>query len=396
MSAERDPIEELLATVSDGAQVDWDAAVRGAPPRDRARVEALREVARIADFNRSLQREGATGVRGDVPERWGDLALFERIGSGAHAEVFRAWDAKLQRDVAVKLLRAASPDAALPADALLLEEGRALARIRHPNVVTVHGIDRHEGRVGLWMELVRGTTLEHEVLQRGPLELADVGRLGTEIGSALAAVHAAGLLHRDVKPANVVRDAEGRFVLADFGLGLRWDEASQTTRPSGTPMYMAPELLAGSAPSARSDVYSLGMLMWFALAGRHPFDIATLDELRAAAKRGPRPALREVRPDVPAGFAAVVERAIAPDPAARFAGAQAGSLASGAGAGAAIADGVDGGHGGPGGGRGLVGTAWPRASGVRGPATPDRRRDLRGVGVVLAPQRRRLGAPGER
>lgn len=318
MKADRDSVEQLLASVADGIPVDWDAAAREGGPGAGSRLEALRAIAGIAAFSRGLQR-GADDA--PFPERWGGLLLLERLGAGSQADVFRAWDPSLRREVALKLLR---PDAlALAArgdDAALLAEGRAAATIRHPHVVTVYGIERHDGRVGLSMELLPGTTLEQEVLARGPLDPATASRLGAEIGSALAAVHAGGLVHRDLKPANIVRDAEGRFVLADFGLGLRADSPA-AAGASGTPMYMAPETLAGSAASARSDVYSLGLLLWFALAGRHPFAVATLAERIAVATAGPSPSLRELRPGVPPRLAAVVERAIAPEPAARFASA---------------------------------------------------------------------------
>jgi hypothetical protein len=311
MSADRDPVEELLGSIADGTQPDWESAERALDPSQRPRVASLRDVSRIADFSRTHQRAGDPPA---TPERWGDLLLLERLSEGT-VEVHRAWDPNLQREVALKLMRPG------PGDAALLEEGRIAARIRHPHVVTIHGVDRHDDRVGLWMELVRGPTLEQEVRVRGPLSTAEARRLGVEIGSALAAVHAAGLLHRDVKPANVIRDSEGRFVLADFGLGVREAQAASTRdRPSGTPMYMAPELLAGGAASERSDLYSLGMSMWFALAGRHPFLVDTLADLVPASSTGPRPRLRELRPGVPAGLVAIVERAIEPEPGKRYAG----------------------------------------------------------------------------
>ncbi|MBK7770749.1 MAG: serine/threonine protein kinase [bacterium] len=258
MRADDDRLAGLLGSVSDGEVIDWDAVVRRMGPAELPVIEALRDVDRIHSFNRGLQRAEIpgdpvpTGV-GDVP-RWGDLLLLERCGVGAQAEVYRAWDPGLRREVALKLLRAGAPGADAGADrSPLLSEGRALARIRHPHVVAVHGIDEHDGRVGLWMELVRGETLEEHVQTHGMLTPAEAARLGREIGSALAAVHAAGLLHRDIKPANIVRDADGRFVLTDFGLGLaRRDAPAATAAVAGSPMYMAPELLFGSAPDARA------------------------------------------------------------------------------------------------------------------------------------------------
>jgi hypothetical protein len=317
MSAERDAVDALLASISDGSPVDWEAARKGATPAERERLAAMREMANIAEFNRGLQR-GAhpqeAGPAASAPERWGELLLLERIGSGARADVYRAWDPALRREVALKLMRPGTDDAAL------LDEGRAAARVRHPHVVTVHGIDEHDGRVGLWMELVRGATLDHEVRTRGASSVADVSRLAAEIGGALAAVHEAGLIHRDVTPANIVRDREGRFVLADFGLGLRGDDAAkQLPGLSGTPMYMAPELLAGGTASERSDQYALGMVLWFAIAGRHPFEEKSLEALTEAVRRGPTPSVRTIRAELPPALAAAVERAIAPAPEARYA-----------------------------------------------------------------------------
>jgi hypothetical protein len=314
MSTESDPIEALLASISDGRAVDWEHIARELDPAQRARLDALRELSKIAEFSRGLQREDGGA---NAPEHWGTMLLLERLGSGAHADVFRAWEPGLQREVALKLLRPGADGAAL------MGEGRSAARIRHPHVVTVHGIDLREDRIGLWMELVRGTSLEQVVRSRGPLAADEVTRLGLQVASAVSAVHAAGLLHRDIKPANVVVDAADRYVLADFGLGLSWDQASlAAAAPSGTPMYMAPELLSGGTATERSDVYSLGLLLWFVLAGRHPFDVTSLAELQLAAARGPGRTLRESRPDVPDTLGSLIERAIAPSAQARFASAR--------------------------------------------------------------------------
>ncbi|MFN8177511.1 MAG: serine/threonine-protein kinase [bacterium] len=327
MSLDRDAIDAFLKSVYDGTPVDWEAAVRDSDPVERPRVEGLRDVARVAAFHRTQMRESRVGStvadRADGPERWGDLMLLERIGSGARGDVYRAWDPKLLREVALKLIREEGGAAQGAEESPLLREGRAAARVRHPHVVAVHGIDSRDGRVGLWMELVRGTTLEQEVQsRRGALDPAEVTRVGLEIASALGAVHAAGILHRDVKPANVVRDEEGRYVLADFGLGARWDDESlRGARPSGTPMYMAPELLAGGAPSVRTDLYALGLLLWFALAGRQPFEVDSLGELRRVAAGGPTPSLKTLRRDADPRLVAVIERAISPAPEARFASA---------------------------------------------------------------------------
>jgi hypothetical protein len=307
---EPDDLEDLLSSVADGSPVDWDAAAgRVAQPRARNRIDDLRRIARISSFHKERLPDG--GPR-PATERWGDLLLLERLGAGAHADVYRAWDPSLEREVALKLLRAGTEVG--PGPSPLITEGRAAARARHPNVVTMYGVASHSGRVGLWMELVRGPTLEQAVGARGALPVAEAVRLGREIGSALAAVHELGMVHRDVKPANIMLDAQGRFVLSDFGLGRRWS-ADRAESIGGTPMYMAPECLDGAPASQRSDVHSLGLVLWFALAGRHPHSAATVEELRAA----PRPpvSLGSLRTDVTPAVESALERALATRPEAR-------------------------------------------------------------------------------
>lgn len=314
-----DAIERLLQSVCDERAVDWDGALASSGEEERRRVQSLREVARIAAFHRDLVREPEAApppAGGAEPARWGSLILLEHLGTGARGDVWRAWDPALRREVALKLLR---DDAASLDDSPLLREGRAAARVRHPNVVTVHGLEVRDGRVGLWMQLASGTSLERHVRVHGPLAPADAAKLGADLAGALAAVHEAGIVHRDVKPANVVRDAEGRWVLADFGLGTTLEDAAgPSLRPSGTPLYMAPELLAGGAADERTDLYALGMLVRFALVGRHAFeDAADLAELKARAAEGPAP-VRDERPEIPAALAAVVDRATLPERANRL------------------------------------------------------------------------------
>jgi serine/threonine protein kinase len=312
LSAERDPFEELVERVSDGGAVDWEQArTDHAEPAERERVEALSEVARIADFSRRVQRDPSE--TGSAPQDWGPLMLLERIGAGASGVVWRAWDPQLRRELAVKMLR---PEAAAASGtSSLIAEGRALAQVRHPNVVTVHGLEEHNGRLGLRMELVRGVTLEDEIARRGALPPAEVDSLARDLFAALAAVHAAGVLHRDVKPANLVRDPSGRWVLTDFGLGLKRAVSDNFARTSGTPMFMPPECLDGEPATERADVYGAGATLWWALTGRPPFETRTLDELRALARRGPDAAVIERRNDVPEPLRAAILSALAPVPA---------------------------------------------------------------------------------
>jgi serine/threonine protein kinase len=316
MKPDRDALDDILSSIADGRPVDWQTAEKTVSTADRSLLDTLGDVSRIAAFSRSLQEGGATLDSG-LPKRWCDLLLLERLSSGERSELYRAWDIKLEREVAVKLLRA---DYARENEVLLLKESRIAAKVRHPNVITVHGSDVGDGRPGFWMDFLRGSTLEQEVNGGGPLDVAHVLVLGSEIGSALTAVHEAGLLHRDIKPSNIIRDGE-RYVLGDFGLGQRAGDVSPLESRSGTPMYMAPELFHGAAPTTRSDVYALGLTLWFALVGRHPFQAISLDELIAAIGMG-TPAVQSIAPHVPPALASVIEKSTAFKPEDRFASAR--------------------------------------------------------------------------
>jgi len=308
------PLEELAGAVLDGTQVDWDlAGSRTTDESQASRLRGLRRLDRIVKYSRSAQRRLDAGQ----PEPWGHLTILERAGAGSSGEIWRAWDARLHRDVALKFLFVATESG--QEDSALLEEARALARVRHPGVVAVHGIDEHDGRLGMWMELLTGDTLDAEIERRGPLPAREVAEIGLELCRALEAIENAGLVHRDIKPANISREPDGRIVLMDFGLGQRraipeWDPS----RSSGTPIFMSPERLAGGPATARSDLYALGVTLRWALTGHCPFRARTIDELKVEAAASPSVALRSERRDAPALLIAAIDRAMAPRPDDRF------------------------------------------------------------------------------
>jgi eukaryotic-like serine/threonine-protein kinase len=350
----------IASSVADGEQIDWNAvSALATDERERALIARLKIIASIGDVHRStddagpLPADGANtlDVRGrivghirpvvgtpapdrDLPEapelgdagatgaRWGRLLLQERVGAGVYGEVFRAFDESLRRDVALKLLRSGGRSADLLA-AKVLNEGRLLARVRHRNVVTVHGVDTHDGRVGLWMEFIRGNTLEQLIERQGPFGGREASLIGQDLCRALAAVHAAGLVHRDVKAQNVIREEGGRLVLMDFGTGLLLedDEAVKASPVAGTPLYLAPEVLTGTDASPQSDIYSLGVLLFHLVTGSYPYLARSLAELRRAQEKGERKRLHDLRPDLSEGFVHVVERALEADPTQRYASA---------------------------------------------------------------------------
>lgn len=332
-----DDLTRLARRIIDGEDIDWSAPdLEASVPPERLRH--LRSIDRIRREHRRLLDE-------DLPFRaWGPLDLRGHLADGGFGEVYLAHDRNLDREVALKLFR---EDDDRVACRRFVEEARRLARVDHPNVVTVHGVDRHEGRLGLWMEHVRGETLEERLDEHGPLGAHECIAIGVELCRALAAVHAAGLVHRDVKAANVVRERGGRLVLMDFGSASRGTVPPQAPL-SGTPAYVPPEVLAGGDSAERVDVYALGVLLHRLASGEYPAG---------------RPLL-ELRPTLPAEFVRVVERALDPDPRRRFAGAGEMERAlSAALAGERVAD---------------------AAPGVGDPAAARRRRRIAGAAVAVA------------
>ena len=197
------------------------------------------------------------------------------VASGGMATVFRALDRSLDRVVAVKVLR---PDmATATGEARFLREARTLASFSHPNVVSIHDADQRDGLSYYVMDLVEGETLRQR-LESGPLDGRDAFRLGRDLLAALERIHAAGIVHRDVKPSNIFL-VDGRALLADFGIvhveGSTDETLTTEGRGPGTPAYMSPEQVSGGQVSAASDLYSLGMVLYEALAGKRWIPLAT-------------------------------------------------------------------------------------------------------------------------
>ena len=244
-----------------------------------------------------------------------------RIGRGAFGEVYRAWDTRLDREVALKLLPVDRAPGNRPASSII-HEGRLLAKVRHPNVVTLYGAEQIGDQIGLWMEFVRGHTLEQILDRRRVVGAAEAVDIAHELCRAMSAVHGAGLLHRDIKAHNVMRAEDGRIVLMDFGTGRELDDEA-TSDLAGTPLYLAPEVLQGQKASVRSDIYSLGVLLYRLVTGSYPVQARTVREVRGAHERGERTAVLAAQPDVQPKLGRLIERAIDPCPERRYQSADA-------------------------------------------------------------------------
>jgi serine/threonine protein kinase len=215
------------------------------------------------------------------PPSFSGHEVLDEIGEGGFGLVYRARDKKLERDVALKVLLPL-PGGDGGAGARFLNEARALARVRHPNVVTLYGILEENGAKALSTELIRGRSLDRVIQEEGPLQPAEAARIGIDVARALEAVHAAGVIHRDVKSTNVMLEDGGRTVLADFGLGVflsRPGPDGAAGSAAGAPLFMSPEQARGGPVDPRTDIYSLGVLLYHILSGDFPHradDIETL------------------------------------------------------------------------------------------------------------------------
>jgi hypothetical protein len=309
----RDRLERLAEAISDRIPVDWELAAQ-MDPENSDSFDALKTLEALAAVHVPAPAPSA------VQRTWGPLEIRAKIGEGAFGEVYRAFDPALEVEVALKLVhggRAGNERSTLR----FLEEARKLAKVRHPNVLVVHGVETHQDRAGMWTELVRGKTLEQRV-KEGRLGAREAALIGIDLCKAIAAVHAAGLIHRDVKTHNVMQEEGGRIVLMDFGsAGVFSPDATPRGEGAyGTPLTVAPEVLRGQPAEPATDLYSLGVLLYRLVTGRYPVEAATLPALMQQHEgRAPMP-LRERRPDLPSQFVQLVERAIDPDPSRRFPG----------------------------------------------------------------------------
>ena len=253
----------------------------------------------------------------------GRYRIAETLGRGGMGTVYAGHDLRLDRDVAVKILR---DD--LTRDPSLRRrferEARAAARVSHPNAVAIYDTGEDEARdTFIVMERLSGRTLGHE-LAEGPLDEVRLREVADAVLGALGAAHEHGLVHRDVKPGNILLTDDGTFKVCDFGIATSLDAGDTTTRvPLGTPAYTAPERLRGFSATERSDLYALGVVLYEAAAGSRPFAGDGAVAVAEAVVAGTHTDLHERRPDLSPAFVATVERALATDPAERFADADA-------------------------------------------------------------------------
>lgn len=249
----------------------------------------------------------------------GRYRLVELLGQGGMATIYRATDAQLHRDVAVKVLR---PEYGRDPDfvARFRQEAQAAASLSHPNVVGVYDFGASADGPYIVMELVDGEDVATLLARHGPLPPRQAAQLTAEAARALAAAHARGIVHRDVKPGNILISSDGRVKVADFGIARAWADA-RLTLPGvtlGSVHYFSPEQALGEQATERSDIYSLGVVLYELLSGRRPWEGDSAAAIATARLNADPPFVSAVRPSVPPALEAIDRRALNPDPTARY------------------------------------------------------------------------------
>ena len=256
--------------------------------------------------------------------RWGTYEVVGVVGTGGMGVVLKAFDAALNRYVAIKVL-APHLGSSGAARKRFSREAQASAAVVHDNVIEIYGVAETAGLPYLVMPYVRGPSLQRRLDDGGPMALAEILRVGMQAAAGLAAAHAQGLVHRDVKPANILlADGIERVKLTDFGLARAADDASLTKTGviAGTPQYMSPEQARGEAVDQRSDLFSLGSVLYAMCTGRPPFRAETsYGVLRRITDEEPRP-IREINPEIPEWLCQIVAKLMAKRPDDRFQSAE--------------------------------------------------------------------------
>src|SRR5829696_5276438 len=249
----------------------------------------------------------------------GRYELKELVGSGGMSSVFRAHDRLLERNVALKVLHEHYTE-----DAEYVQrfrhEARAVAQLSHPNIVTVIDRGEHEGRQFIVFEYVEGENLKQRLERTGPMAVRDALLLALQMARALSFAHGRGLIHRDVKPQNVLLNADGQAKMTDFGIARSVDVQGVTITGTvlGTSEYIAPEQARGQRVDAQTDVYSLGVVLYELLVGGVPYEGETFVTVALKHVNEPAPSVLERRPDCPARIGLAIERAMAKRPEDRF------------------------------------------------------------------------------
>lgn len=253
--------------------------------------------------------------------RYGRYQVVKLLGRGSMGEVYEAYDPRIDQPLALKVLRRdrVSDQAS---SRRFLNEAKGAGRLRsHPHIVTVYDVGEDQGTVYIAMELLQGRPL-NDVARERRLELAEVARIGAQIADALQFAHDKGIVHRDIKPSNLILEADGRIKVTDFGIAHIQDagdlEQTQVGEILGTPAYMSPEQTRGRQADGRSDIFSLGVVLYELATGARPFSGQSIDSVFTQIQTAAPPAPNRLAPDLPRAFSRLLLKCLEKDPDRRF------------------------------------------------------------------------------
>lgn len=328
-------IESHVSTC-DACRDTFDKALRSPEWTEELRPALLESSDVLPPFDKGCAADDAASLQADItrllgptddPRMLGRIGLYEVagvIGRGGMGIVFKAFDASLDRYVAIKML---APHLATSGAARkrFVREGKAAAAVVDDHVMPVYAVDEWQGVPYLVMQYSRGRSLQQRLNEQGPLELKEILRIGTQAARGLAAAHAQGLVHRDVKPSNILlSDTVERAILMDFGLARAVDDASMTRTGTvaGTPQYMSPEQARAESIDQRSDLFSLGSVLYAMCTGRPPYrGDSAVAVLKLICDKEARP-ITEINSDIPPWLCDVIDRLMSKSPEQRFASAE--------------------------------------------------------------------------
>jgi serine/threonine protein kinase len=251
----------------------------------------------------------------------GRYKIISLLGEGAIGTVFCVRDEVTQRLVALKLIDKATPRYRVLGAESFLREARAVAVLDHPNIIKLYDVGETDEYSYIAMELLHGGDIWRLFRKQGAFSFKRVTKIGAEVAEALTYAHSRGIIHRDLKPANLILSRSGRCKLSDFGFARGADPTDDfdlAPQKIGTKFYLAPEVLEGQAAGPAADVYGLAVSLWIVLVGKSPFAAKTVVEIARAKREDPLPDLRVLRPDLPAEFVIIMERALEREPGHRM------------------------------------------------------------------------------
>lgn len=311
--AEAAPVSEAISVMDaprHASSIDLEATLPHTPQPSPRKASARAE--------RVTSCDGADDLIG---KNLAQYHILEHLGRGSMANVYKAWHLGLERVSALKIIDPLMVARRPGMRDQFWAEARAAANLAHPNVVTIHNLGSDGGFHFIEMEYVPGSvSLRDSLVKEGPFEPTRAARLVRQVLKALGAAHEAGLVHRDVKPANVLLTPEGNAKLADFGLAQVRSKMARAGQPlAGTPTFMAPELFSGTPASPQSDLYAVGVMFYCLLTGRLPFRADRIDALIRLHLTQPVPDIRKIAPSVNQRLAEIIGRCLAKAPADRYA-----------------------------------------------------------------------------